>query len=119
MNHSALIRLINAQTQALGMTAEALKTDVMTSAVTPKQNGDLERSASIDMTRIKQGKVKLVYTVPYASRVYFHPEYNFRTDKNANAQGQWLEGYISGDKMEFAQKAFRKFFKQLSGGIVR
>jgi len=119
MNHSALNQLIKAQIQALEMTTEALKTDVMTNAVTPKDTGELERSAFIDNSKSKQGISKLAYSTPYASRVYFHPEHNFRTDKNINAKGKWLEGYVNGDKKEFAQKAFRKFFRQLSGGVVK
>lgn len=101
------------------MTAEALKTDIMTSALTPKDTGELERSAFIDNSKSKIGISKLSYSSLYARRVYFHPESNFRTDKNANARGKWLEGYINGGKKEFAQKAFRKFFRQLSGGVVK
>lgn len=119
MNHSALNQLIKAQIQALEMTTEALKTDVMTSAVTPKDTGELERSAFIDNSKLRQGKSKLAYSAIHASRLYFHPEYDFRTDKNRNAQGKWLNAYIDGSKSEFAQKAFRRFFKQLSGGVVK
>lgn len=119
MNNARIKQLIQAQTQALEMTAEALKTDVMTNAVTPKQTGELERSANIDVSKSRQGTVKLIYTAPYASKVYFHPEFNFRTDKNANAQGHWLDPYIDGDKKQFAPNAFRKLYKQLTRGVVR
>lgn len=119
MNQSALNQLIGSQIQALEMTAEALKTDVMVQGVVPKETGELERSAFIDSSSLKQGLVKLAYDTPYARRLYFHPELSFRTDKNPNARGKWLEKWISGDRKEFAKNTYRKLFKQLSGGVIR
>lgn len=118
MNRAVISQLTKAAIQALEMTAEALKTDVMTNAVTPKQTGELERSAFIDNSKSKQGKSKLVYDTPYARRVYFHPEQNFRTDKNANAQGKWLERWINGDKKNFAKNTYKKLYRQLTRGVV-
>lgn len=33
----------------------------------------------------------VVVDTPYARRLHEHPEYNFSTDSNPNAQGKWLE----------------------------
>ncbi|BBI32365.1 hypothetical protein [Cohnella abietis] len=119
MNKGAIRQLSAAQIQALKMTADALKTEVMNAAVVPKQSGELERSAHIDESRADQGLVKLVYDTPYARRLYFHPELNFRTDKNANAHGKWLEHWIIGGKKDFAAKAFRKIYRMITRGTVR
>ncbi len=119
MNHAALGRLSNAQKQALEMTTEAVKSDVTLSGTVPKETGEQERSASIDTSKIGKGQTRLSYDTPYARRLYWHPEYNFRTDKNANAQGKWLQTYIDGPKRNFAKNAFKKLYRKLTGGVVK
>lgn len=119
LNQTTLKNLEVAQRQALEMTAEALKTDVVTSAVMPKQTGELERSGFVDISQLKQMKVKLVYDQPYGRRLYWHPEYNFRKDKNPNAQGKWLEDYQTGSKKDFAKNNFAKFLKMQSKGLIK
>lgn len=119
LNKAAIQRLGEAQKQALEMTAEAIKTDVVTSAVVPKQSGELERSAHVDNSELAEKRVKIVFDTPYARRLYWHPEYNFRTDKNPNARGKWLEQYQSGEKLKFAQETFRKFLKQQAKGLIK
>ncbi|WHH58483.1 minor capsid protein [Petroclostridium sp. X23] len=119
MNRAKMKELSAAQRQALEMTADAVKTDVMTSAVVPKQTGELERSAFVDDTKLKRGRVKLVYDTPYARRLYWHPEYNFRTDKNRKAGGKWLEPWISGDKKNFAKNSFKRLYRRLTRGVVQ
>ena len=119
MNQPRLNRLSDAQIQALIMTADAVKTDVMTGAVVPKQTGELERSAHINDSKARTGRVKLIYDTPYARRLYWHPEFNFRSDKNPNARGKWLEPWIDGAKKEFARRTFRELYRRLTGGVLR
>jgi hypothetical protein len=119
MNQANLNRLSNSQIQALIMTADAVKTDVMTGAVVPKQTGELERSAHIDDSKSRTGRVKLIYDTPYARRLYWHPEFNFRSDKNANARGKWLEPWIDGNRKDFAKTTFRELYRRLTGGVLR
>lgn len=119
MNRRAIRQLSGSQIKALVLTAEAVKTEVMTAAVVPKQTGELERSGHVDASRAREGLAKLVYDTPYARRLYWHPEYDFRQDKNANAGGKWLEPWISGDKQPFAPKAFRKLYRQLNRGTIQ
>jgi hypothetical protein len=38
----------------------------------------------------------VVVDTPYAARLHEHPEYNFSTDANPNAQGKWVETAIIG-----------------------
>ena len=119
MNSSALNALTRAQARALEMTSDALKTDVMTAGIVPKQSGELERSAFVDNSKVNKGLVKLVYDTPYARRLYWHPEYDFRTDKNRSAQGKWLERWITGDKKNFAKATYRRIYRSLTRGVVR
>lgn len=115
MNKTALGRLSTAQKQALEMTTEAVKSDITLSGVVPKQTGELERSAFVDTSQLSKGKTAIRYDTPYARRLYWHPEHNFRTDKNAEAQGKWMQSYVDGPKRNFAQKAFKKIYKMLTG----
>lgn len=119
LNNSAIGNLEKAQEQAIRMTMEAVLSDIKTSAVTPKQTGELERSGFIDESKLHDMVVSIVFDTPYARRLYWHPEYNFRKDKNPNAQGKWMQSYIDGDKKDFVRDTYMKFFKQLSKGLVK
>lgn len=119
MNRAMLGRLSSAQLKALEQTTDAVKSDIVTSAVVPKQTGELERSAFVDTSQIKKGKTAIKYDAPHARRLYWHPEYNFRTDKNANARGKWMQTYIDGEKKNFAREAFKKLYRKLAGRVVK
>lgn len=113
INKGKLKAIDKSMQQALTKSVDALKTDLQQSQTMPFDTGALQnRSMSIDSSKAEQGRVRLVTDTPYARRLYFHPEYNFRQDKNPNAQGKWLETYISGAKKDFLSKAFKRFVKQ-------
>ncbi|MNI44499.1 hypothetical protein D3C73_988780 [compost metagenome] len=116
VNQAALKNLEQIQQQALEMTAEAVRTDIVTAAVVPKQTGELERSSNVVTER---RKARIVFDTPYARRLYWHPEYDFRKDKNPNAQGKWMEPYHAGDKQKFVKQTFVAFVKQLSKGLIK
>ncbi len=118
IDQAKMEKLTQAARQALVMTAEAMRSDVIASQVVPKDVGTLERSAYIDRGSLGQGKTGVGFNTPYARRLYWHPEYNFRTDKNPNAQGKWMQTYIDGEKKGFAQKQFMKFFRRLAGRLI-
>lgn len=54
----------------------------------PLDTSELINSA-IRMSRIGEGQI--IYSTPYARRLYYNPQYNFSKDKNPNAQGLWFE----------------------------
>lgn len=118
MNNGALNLLRSAALKSVEMTAEAVKTDIVTSQVVPKNVGELERSAFVDTREINKGIASLVYDTPYARRLYWHPEFNFRTDKNPHAQGRWMDSYIDGENKDFARNAFKKLYKQNAKGLI-
>lgn len=121
LNRSVIKNIEKDLLRTLDMTGEATKTDIVKSGVVPKQIGTLERGgvvelkkgkeikikgAHVDNSRLNLGKVYVQFDGPYARRMYWHPEYNFRKDKNPNAQGKWMEAYVTGDKKNWIRDAF-------------
>lgn len=119
LNTGNINRLINAHYKALEMTVDAVLSDIKTSQVVPKDTGVLENSGFVDISEIKSSIVRVVFDTPYARRLYWHPEYNFRKDKNPNAQGKWMEIYLTGEKQQFIKDTYYKFLKMLSKGLVK
>lgn len=115
MNDRMTLLLSKAQKQAALLTMEALKRDIEESEVVPRDVGKLEESVSINTGLFNKGALKIEYNTPYARRLYYHPEYNFSHDENANAQGAWLEPYISGKKKDYAKNVYKKVFKSITG----
>lgn len=111
-------RLIEAHKKALEMTADAVLSDIKTSAVVPKDTSMLEDSGFVDRSELMNSIARIVFDTPYARRLYWHPEYNFRHDKNPNAKGKWLDDYLYGEKKEFIKDTYSKFFKMLSKGLI-
>ena len=111
--------IINAKNKALEETTEAILSDIKTSAVVPKDTGELERSGFVDLSRLDDGITSIIFDTPYARRLYWHPEYNFRQDKNINAQGRWMQSYIDGDNKEFVTDTYSKFLKMFSKGLIK
>ena len=116
INTRRIKELTAAQIKALEMTAEALHTEVVQAHVMPRDSGHLQNDSTfVDYSNSKKGTVSLVSQTPYARRLYFHPEYNFSTTENPNAQGRWLETWISGDKKDFCIDTFKALYKQIGG----
>lgn len=98
--------------QSLLETADALKSDLIQSQTMPFDTGAMQnRSTFIDDSNKSKGEVRIVTDTPYARRLYYHPEYNFKKDKNRNAGGLWFEPYINGNKKNFVKNTFAKFMK--------
>ncbi len=110
LKNNAMIKQI--AVQSLVETADAVKGDLQRSQTMPFDTGELQnRSTFVDDSKKNSGKVSIVSDTPYARRLYMHPEYNFRKDKNKNAGGEWFESYINGNKKDFAKKKFAKIMK--------
>ncbi|EJT6498276.1 hypothetical protein N2W45_001233 [Clostridium perfringens] len=119
LDKSKLNTLIEAQKNALEQTTEAILSDIKTSAIVPKDTGELERSGFVDLSKLDDGIASIIFDTPYARRLYWHPEYNFRQDKNINAQGKWMQSYIDGDNKEFVTETYFKFLKIFSKGLIK
>ena len=117
LNEAKLKELTRQQYISLAQTADAVLTDLKDSQTMPFDTGNLQNDSTfLDDSQKEQGRVSIVSSTPYARRLYYHPEYNFRTTNNRNASGKWFEPYISGNKSDFAVKAFRELFKR-NGGL--
>lgn len=111
-NPSKIDKIERAKKKALKQTMEALRTDVIQAQVMPFDTGTMQNESTY-VSGSKDGKqAKLITRTPYAARLYYHPEYNFQKVNNPNAQGQWLEDYISGSKKGFCQEKFMELFKE-------
>ncbi|HAT4272428.1 hypothetical protein [Clostridium perfringens] len=119
LDRAKINTLINARNKALEETTEAILSDIKTSAVVPKDTGELERSGFVDLSKLDDGIASIIFDTPYARRLYWHPEYNFRQDKNINVQGKWMQSYIDGDNKEFVTETYFKFLKIFSKGLIK
>ena len=117
LDEAKLKELTKQQYVSLAQTADALVTDLRDSQTMPFDTGNLQNDSTfIDDSQKEQGRVSVVSSTPYARRLYYHPEYNFRTTNNRNAGGKWFEPYISGNRTDFLKDAFAKLFKR-NGGL--
>lgn len=116
IDRAKLRKLSGAAVTALEQTAEALHTEVVTAQVMPFDVGTMQNESTfVDTTESATGTVSLVTSTPYARRLYYHPECNFRTVNNPHAQGKWLEPWIDGDKKGFCAEAFKKLYRGEAG----
>ena len=112
INTAALKEIERKAQTALIKTADAVKSDLIRSQTMPFDTGALQnRSTFVDDSDADKGIVRIVSDTPYARRSYFHPEYDFRTDGNLSAGGEWFEPYISGNKKDKVAEAFGRFLK--------
>jgi hypothetical protein len=116
LNPKAIKMIEESAKKALPLTMEAMKTEINNMQVVPKETGNLEESAVVG---VEESKGYISYPGPYARRLYYNPQYDFRTDKNPNAQGRWLDPFIHGDKKHLLAKTYGKFLKENSGGVIK
>ena len=116
LNTPKIKQLTRATTTALEKTMSALHTEVVKAQVMPFDTGNMQNDSTYeDYSKSSKGKVSLITSTPYARRMYYHPEYNFQTTENANAQGNWYEPWISGKNKNFCKNAFSQFYKKEAG----
>ena len=117
LDEAKLKELTRQQYVSLAQTADALVTDLRDSQTMPFDTGNLQNDSTfLDDSQKEQGRVSIVSATPYARRLYYHPEYNFRRNNNGNAGGKWFEPYISGNKKDFATNAYKELFRR-NGGL--
>ena len=117
LDEAKLKELTRQQYISLAQTADALVTDLRDSQTMPFDTGNLQNDSTfLDDSQKEQGRVSVVSSTPYARRLYYHPEYNYRTTNNHNAGGKWFEPYISGNRTDFVKDTFAKLFKR-NGGL--
>ena len=111
LNYSVLNMLDNAQFEALAQTADATLTELRDRQVMPFDTGNLQNDSTF-VDDSQKDKVSIVSSTPYARRLYFHPEYNYRRGNNSNAGGKWFDSFLNDD---FIVSAYAKLLKQKGG----
>ena len=114
LNMGRIQELNQAAVSALERTAEALHTEVVQTQVMPFETGHLQEDATfVEYKNSAQGKVSIISSTPYARRLYYHPEYQFQTDENPFAGGEWFKPWLPGGvSAGFAKEAFQRFYKK-------
>lgn len=114
LNMGRIQELNQAAVSALKRTAEALHTEVVQAQVMPFETGHLQEDATfVEYKNSAQGKVSIISSTPYARRLYYHPEYQFQTDENPFAGGEWFKPWLPGGvSAGFAKEAFQRFYKK-------
>lgn len=80
------------------LAAERLKT--LAVARSPWDVGTLAGTAAVVSAQDPDAGAAVTFDTPYAVRLHEHPEYNFSTDSNPNAQGKYLENAAAEGKDE-------------------
>ena len=111
LNMSVLAMLDGAQYTALAQTADATLTELRDRGVMPFDTGNLQNDSTF-VDDSQKTTVSIVSSTPYARRLYFHPEYNFKRGNNPNAGGKWFDSFLNDD---FIQKTFAQLLKRLGG----
>ena len=111
LNYSVLNMLDNAQFEPLSQTADATLTELRDRQVMPFDTGNLQNDSTF-VDDSQKTTVSIVSSTPYARRLYFHPEYNYRRGNNASAGGKWFESFLNDD---FIANAYAKLLKQRGG----
>ena len=111
LNMSVLNMLDGAQYEALAQTGDATLTELRDRGVMPFDTGNLQNDSTF-VDDSQKDKVSIVSSTPYARRLYFHPEYNFRRGNNASAGGKWFDSFLNDD---FIRDAYSTLLKRLGG----
>ena len=110
IKNSAVKGISEAIERATALTMEELRTEVIKAQVIPFDVGGLQNNHTFITATIRVGDEVVVFLrsdAPQARRLYYHPEYNFQTVKNANARGKWYEDWLPGGSKEtFAPNTF-------------
>lgn len=102
---------------ALERTADTILDELKAMGVIPKDVGTLEESGHVEQAI--EWVYSIVFNTPYARRLYWHPEYNFRTDKSPNAKGLWMQDFIDGYKFPWVCETYMRFLKEEAGGLIQ
>lgn len=111
LNMSVLNMLDGAQYEALAQTGDATLTELRDRGVMPFDTGNLQNDSTF-VDDSEKGKVSIVSSTPYARRLYFHPEYNFRRGNNSRAGGKWFDSFLQDN---FISNAYAKLLKRIGG----
>ena len=110
LNPNVLGGISEASVNAALETMGALRGEIITARVVPFDTGKLQDSIGGVDQFVEGDELHTTLCIgdtPYARNLYFHPEYNFQTVNNPNAQGKWAEHWLpNGDLEGFVPDTF-------------
>lgn len=115
INQSVIRQLEQSAIRALEITGDEVLGQIIEEQVVPMDVGTLQESGYVNTDESSNGSVGVVFNTPYARRLYFHPEYNFRRDNNPNAKGKWMEDWTENGKYADVREIYAYHFKRLGG----
>lgn len=117
LNFGLLKQLDRNSQKALETTTDALLKEVKNAEVMPFETGNLQNENTFaDYSNSANGVTSIVSSMPYARRLYFHPEYNFQKDEHAFARGKWFEPWLKGGtRQNFCSETFATIYRRLCG----
>ena len=101
---------------ALNKTAEDIVLDVERRGVVPyaesaqkrgHEAGKLARSVAVQPVKASAKGARIVWNAPYATRAYFHPDWQFSTVVHGNARGRWMDDYMDGERTAYVRDRYR------------
>lgn len=96
LDQAMLSKLDHIQYDILPQVADATLTELRDRQSMPFDTGNLQNDSTfVGDSRIT--RVSIVSSTPYARRLYFHPEYNFRRNNNGSAGGKWFDSFLNDD----------------------
>ena len=111
LDQAMLSKLDHIQYDILPQVADATLTELRDRQSMPFDTGNLQNDSTfVSDSRIT--RVSIVSSTPYARRLYFHPEYNFRRNNNGSAGGKWFDSFLNDD---FILNAYAAMFKREGG----
>ena len=111
LNMSVLNMLDKAQFEALAQTGDATLTELRDRQTMPFDTGNLQNDSTF-VDDSQKTTVSIVSSTPYARRLYFHPEYNYKRGNNSKAGGKWFESFLNDS---FIKDAYSKLLKRIGG----
>ena len=111
LDTGAIGKLEDAMYSALAKTADATLTELRDRQVMPFDTGNLQNDSTF-IDDSQRGKASIVSSTPYARRLYYHPEYNFRRNNNRNAGAHWFDSFLNDD---FIVNTYAELFKREGG----
>lgn len=102
VNLSALDGIRREAMDAALETVAALRGEVIAAQVMPFDTGEMQNNSTSVQQHIEGDDIHTLLSTntPYARKLYHHPEYNFQTVNNPNAQGEWLSPWLPGGANE-------------------
>ena len=112
-----IAKLNKAAIRAMKSTIGEVQRDVVSAQVMPFDTGAMQNTSTFTTTEVNGDQIesRLITDAPQARRLYKHPEYNFQKGKNPNAQGEWLEPWICGERKDFVLTTIAEQFKKEAG----